>query len=296
MLPDLGRLSLRAPAPPTYRRSARRAARTAAVEEETSMLSDVQIKNRVRSDLRKIVANGDQSLLAATTTIREYIKTVPPGDFAVFDPETRQMVYKIANLFPGCLLDVDVRRWLHLPSLATYAPSFRKGLRVHVDEEPRELHALPLHRYMELRVNAKAMCEGARPVGMENIASDFIDTQLLSTDNLVWLLLVGNTIHGYAVAEEVHDIDRRTLHVHVICSDRGGGYKLFSRIASYAQEAVDTVEIEPLNDDLESLYQEWGEDFGLVFGTGMYGRTLYASVNGEDDDDDDDDSHSNEYD
>ena len=270
MLPDLGRLSLR----------------TAAVEQDAPMLSDVQIQNRARSDLRKIVTNGDQSLHAATTAIKSYIKTVPAGDFAVFDPETRSMVYKIANRFPECLLEDDVRRWLDLPHLAAYVPSLRKDLRVRVDVEPRALHALPLHQYIELRTNAKGMCQGAKPDGAELISPYFIDGMLSSTDNLVWLLLVGGVIHGYAVAEEVQDIDHRTLRVHVICSDRGNGKKLFTRIVEYAQDAIDTVEIEPLNDDLESLYKEWGEDFGLRFNTRMYGRTLYAWVNGDDDESD----------
>jgi hypothetical protein len=247
-------------------------------------------ENRVRYELRKIVANEDQSVLVATTTINEYIKTVLPSQFAMFHGRTKYPLHEIADKFPECLLDDDVRRWLHLPNLAAYVPSLRKGLRVHVDKEPRELNALPLHQYIELLANAKAMCKGAKPDGMEMIASEYIDSVLRNTGNLVWLLLVGGAIHGYAVAEEVHSIDHRTLRVHVMCSDRGEGKKLFSRVARYAKDAADTVEIEPLNDDLKSLYQEWGEDFFLIFDTAMYGRTLYASVNG------DDESDSMEYD
>ena len=250
--------------------------------------------DRFRSDLRKIIDKEDQSVLAATKTIREYIDAAPRRDFFVLESKAGLMVYKIANRFPECLLDVDVRQWLGLPKLTAHAPSLHKALRGYVDKEPRALHDLPLHQYIELRTNAKTTCQGAVPDDTDTISPYFIDGVLSSTDNLVWLLLVGGVIHGYVVAEEIVSMEYRTLRVHLMCSDRGNGRKLFKRAVEYAQGSADWVEIEPLNDDLARLYAEWGEDFGLVFRTGLYGRMLRASVNG--DDDDDDESDSMEYD
>lgn len=238
-------------------------------------------EKHVRYELRKIVANEDQSVLDAITTIKEYIKTVLPSQFAMFHGRTKYLLREIEDKFPYCLLDDDVRLWLGLLSLAPYAPSLRRGLRVHVDKEPRKLHALPLHQYIELKANAKAICKGAVPGGAGGIASEFIDTKLLDTDNnLVWLLLVGNVIHGYAVADE----DRNgfdsytTLRVHVMCTDRGNGIKLFESVIEYAMGSANGVEIDPLDDDLKRLYQKWGEKFGLIFDT-TNGRTLYAKTN-----------------
>lgn len=267
------------------------------MEHEVTNREDLPIsyEKRVRHELKKIVANKDQSVLDATRTIESYMNSVSQSEFGAFNPETKQVVHKLADDFPYCLLDDDVRLWLNLPTLVAYAPSFRRGLRIHVDEEPRKLHALPLHQYIELKANAKAICKGAVPFGAGGIAPEFIDTKLLDISNhLVWLLLVGNAIHGYAVADEDKGYGRTTLHVHVMCSDRGNGIKLFESVIEYARGSVDAVEIDPLNDDLKSLYEDWGERFGLRFTEKVWnGRTLHAlTYENESDSDSESDSES----
>ena len=86
-------------------------------------------------------------------------------------------------------------------------------------------------------------------------------------------------LRGYAIADVSDDSSQEetVLHVHLICSERGSGYALFQSMVEYGRtQHLDSIEIEPMNEELEALYIEWGARSDVEFRQGEL--SLFGSL------------------
>ena len=160
--------------------------------------------------------------------------------------------------------------------------SLRKGMRLKVDTEPREISENLAHTIVQIIQHGDAMCGG-------NISPTYIRRLVSDLSNDCWLIReTDETIVGFALGSRRMRMRPSIIswyHLHLICSMRGEGLQLFENILVYFRKHSDSVQhldLDAVSQSVALSYIHVAKRLGIRVRPGLRSRPEGTSRHMED--------------